>query len=93
MVDRVTLVSELGQDTAVAVTTAVLRMHDLNPATLVSVAIRPLAEVVVVSGVGYSAGFQEMLQSVFVAQFSDDLGPIPNISAFSFWSRAFNFFR
>ena len=68
-------------------------MHGLNPATLIGVAIRPLAEVVVVRGTGQTASLQEMLQSVFAAQFSDDLGPIPNISAFSFWSRAFNFFR
>jgi hypothetical protein len=93
VVDREALVSELGHDTPVAVTTPVLRMHGLDSATLVGVAVWPLAEVVVVCGAGKSACLQEMLQSVLVAQFSDDLGPIPNISAFSFWSRAFNFFR
>jgi hypothetical protein len=42
-------------------------MHDLNPATLVGVAVRSLAEVVVVGGAGQAASLQEMLQSVLVA--------------------------
>ena len=52
MVDREALVSELGHDAPVAVTTPVLRMHGLDPATLVGVAVWPLAEVVVVCGAG-----------------------------------------
>ena len=93
MVDRVALVPELGHDAAVAVPAPVLCVHHLDSATLVSVAVNFLAEVVVVGGAGQLARLQEMFQSMFAAQFSDDLGPIPNISAFSFWSRAFNFFR
>ena len=68
-------------------------MNGFDPITLVGVAVHLLSKVVVVCGTGQSASLQEMFQGMLAAQFSDGLGPIPNISAFSFWSRAFNFFR
>jgi hypothetical protein len=57
------------------------------------VAVGAILEVVVVRGAGQPACLQEMSQGVLGAQFADDLGPIPNISALSSWSRAFIFFR
>ncbi len=93
MVYGIALVPELGHDAPVAVSAPVLCMHGPDPATLVGVAVPPLLEVVVVCGAGQSACLQEMFQGVLDAQFMDDLGPIPNISALSSWSRAFNFFR
>lgn len=83
----IALVPELGHDAPIAC------MHGLDPAALVGIAVPPLLEVVVVCGAGQSACLQEMFQGVLDAQFMDDLGPIPNISALSSWSRAFNFFR
>jgi len=93
VVDREAFVSKLGHDAAVAVPAPVLCMYGLDPAALVSVAVQPLFEVVVVCGAGQAARLQEMFKGVLGAQFVDDLGPIPNISALSSWSRAFNFFR
>ena len=93
MVDGEALVPELGNDAAVAVAAFVLGVYGLDPAAFVGVAVLPLLEVVVVCGAGQSACLQEMSQGVLDAQFMDDLGPIPNISALSSWSRAFNFFR
>ena len=89
----IALVPELGHDAPVAVSAPVLCMHGPDPAAFVGVAVLPLLEVVVVCGAGQSACLQEMSQGVLDAQFMDDLGPIPNISALSSWSRAFNFFR
>ena len=78
MIDGEALFSELVVYPAVAVAAPVLRVYGLDPNAFVCVAVRSLAEIVIV---------------LLVAQFSDDLGPTPNISAFSSWSRAFNFFR
>lgn len=93
MVYGIALVPELGHDAPIAVAAPVLCMHGLDPAALVGIAVPPLLEVVVVRGAGQPASLQEMFQGVLGAQFVDDLGPIPNISALSSWSRAFNFFR
>lgn len=93
MVDDVALIPQLGNDAAVAVAALVLGVYGLDPAAFVGVAVPPLLEVVVVCGAGQPACLQEMFKRVLAAQFSDDLGPIPNISAFTSWSRAFNFFR
>ncbi len=93
MVYGIALVPELGHDAPIAVAPPVLCMHGLDPAAFVGVAIPPLLEVVVVRGAGQPACLQEMFQGVLGAQFVDDLGPIPNISALSSWSRAFIFFK
>ena len=62
VVDRVAFVPELSHDAAVAVPAPVLRMHDLDSATLVGVSIRSLAEVVVVRGTGFVAAMMELAQ-------------------------------
>ena len=93
VVDDVALIPQLDNDAAVAVAALVLGMYGLDPAAFVGVAVPPLLEVVVVCGAGQPACFQEMLQGVLGAQFADDLGPIPNVSALSSWSRAFIFFK
>lgn len=93
MVDDEAFVTELGVDTPVAVTPKVPRVYVLYAFTLVDVMFRFLLKVVVICGAGQPASLQEMPECVIAAQFVDDLGPIPNISAFSSWSRAFNFFR
>ncbi len=93
VVDDVALVPQLGNDAAVAVAALVLGVYGLDPAAFVGVAVPPLLEVVVVCGAGQPACLQEMFQGVLGAQFVDDLGPIPNISALSSWSRAFIFFK
>lgn len=93
MVDHEAFVPELAFDSTVAVTAHVFRMYGLDPLAFISVTVVFLLDVVVVCGAGQPACLQEMFERVFVAQSSDCLGPIPNISAFSSWSRAFNFFR
>ena len=93
MVDRVSLFSKLSHDAAVTVTAPVLRMYSPDSATLVGISVPALFKVVVICGTGQATRLQEMFKSVLGAQFADDLGPIPNISAFSSWSRAFNFFK
>ena len=93
VVDSEAFVPELRIDSAVAVTAPVLCVYRPYPFTFFRIAVGPLAQVVVVCGAGQSACLQEMFKRVLAAQFSDDLGPIPNISAFTSWSRAFNFFR
>ena len=89
----IALVPELGHDAAVAIATLVLGVYGLDSLAHDGVAVGAILEVVVVRGAGQPASLQEMSQGVLGAQFADDLGPIPNISALSSWSRAFNFFR
>jgi len=93
VVDDEAFVTELSVDTAVAVTAEVPRVYVLYAFALDGVTFRFLLEVVVVCGAGQPASLQEMSERVLAVQFVDGLGPIPNISAFSSWSRAFNFFR
>ena len=92
VVDSEAFVLELRTDSTVAVAAPVLCMYRPCPFAFFRVAVGPLAQVVVVCGAEQTASLQEMFERVLAAQFSDDLGPIPNISAFSSWSRTF-FFR
>lgn len=93
VVDREALVPQFIPYATVAVTALVMGVYGPDPLALFRIAVRLFTDVVVVCGAGKPACLQEMFERMLAAQFSDCLGPIPNISAFSSWSRAFNFFR
>ena len=67
MVDRVALVPELCADSAVTISTLVFRMYGFDSDKFVCVAVRSLAEIVVVRRTGQSASLQEMFQGVIAA--------------------------
>ncbi len=52
VIDREALVSELGHDAPVAVTTPVLRMHGLDSAAFIGVAVGLFTEMVIVCRAG-----------------------------------------
>ena len=67
MIDGEALFSELVVYPAVAVAAPVLRVYGLDPNAFVCVAVRSLAEIVVVRRTGQSASLQEMFQGVIAA--------------------------
>ena len=69
------------------------RVYGLDAFAFFCVTVGLGTQVIVICGAGQPASLQEMSERIIPAQFMDDTGPIPNISAFSSWSRAFNFFK